>query len=190
MTKKEIRILYKQKRLALTEREKLRLDDLLLIQLQRLAFDNHISTVMSFSPLEKHGEMNMPLYNRYFEHILPHVTICLPVIDVSGKEILVIAVNDETEFAENRFGILEPVKGEEVLPEDIDVVLVPLLAFDSNGYRVGYGKGFYDRFLNRCRKDVIAIGFSYFEPVDKIEDTHQFDVPLNYCITPESVYEF
>jgi 5-formyltetrahydrofolate cyclo-ligase len=69
-------------------------------------------------------------------------------------------------------------------------VLVPLLAFDESGYRVGYGKGFYDRFLQQCRKDVLTVGFSYFDAIDKIEDTHQFDVPLNYCITPHRIYEF
>ena len=72
----------------------------------------------------------------------------------------------------------------------VDLVLVPLLAFDTEGFRVGYGKGFYDRYLANCRADVVTIGFSYFGPVDKITDTGQFDVPLTYCITPQHTYEF
>ncbi|MEP6514110.1 MAG: 5-formyltetrahydrofolate cyclo-ligase, partial [Parafilimonas sp.] len=86
--------------------------------------------------------------------------------------------------------ITEPVKGEIINPQIIDIVFVPFLICDKQGYRVGFGKGFYDKFLPQCRKDIIKTGFSYFEPVDKIEDAQSFDVPLNYCITPHSIYEF
>jgi 5-formyltetrahydrofolate cyclo-ligase len=55
---------------------------------------------------------------------------------------------------------------------------------------VGYGKGYYDRYLKRCAQDVVKIGFSYFDAIDAIEDINEFDVPLNYCITPMRVYEF
>jgi 5-formyltetrahydrofolate cyclo-ligase len=65
-----------------------------------------------------------------------------------------------------------------------------LFGFDKKGYRVGYGRGFYDRFLSRCRKDCIKVGFSYFEPVDEIEDVCSLDVKLNYCITHEKFYIF
>lgn len=190
MTKQEIRKLYKQKRLALFPAEKLKLDDLLLIQLQRLSFDNNIKTVMTFWPLENHGEMNTHLYTRYLELTIPGLKVAFPVTDFLVNEMQAVVVNEETEFAENKYGIFEPQQGEEILPNEINVIFVPLLAFDQNGYRVGYGKGFYDRFLERCREDVITVGFSYFEAVDKIDDTHQFDVPLDYCITPYKIYEF
>jgi 5-formyltetrahydrofolate cyclo-ligase len=75
-------------------------------------------------------------------------------------------------------------------PADIDMILVPLLAFDKKGYRVGYGKGFYDKYLADCRKNCIKAGFSYFDPVDEIADKGDFDVPLDLCITPQSVYVF
>ncbi len=190
MLKQELRKIYKQKRLGLSATERLMLDDLLLIQLQRLAFDNNVGVVMSFWPFEKHGEMNTHLYTRYMEHAIPGLQVAFPVIDFALNEMHAVLVNDDTDFAENKYGIAEPEDGEEVSPEDIDVVLVPLLAFDKEGFRVGYGKGYYDRFLKKCREDVITIGFSYFEPVDKIEDSNQFDVPLNYCITPHKLYEF
>ena len=73
----------------------------------------------------------------------------------------------------------------------IDVVFVPLLAFDKLGHRVGYGKGFYDKFLNDdCRKDVIKIGLSLFKPVDKISDIQKHDIVMDYCVTPDKVYIF
>ncbi len=73
---------------------------------------------------------------------------------------------------------------------EIDLVLVPLLAFDKNGSRVGYGKGHYDKFLSQCRDDVIKIGLSFFDPADQIDDINQFDISLNYCVTPHQVFEF
>lgn len=190
MTKQELRKLYKQKRLSLSATERLKLDDLMLIQLQRLSFDNNVQVVMSFWPIENHGEMNTHLYTRYLEVAIPDVKVAFPVIDFSANKMHAVLVNDDTEFVENRYGIAEPGKGEEIAPVEIDLIFVPLLAFDNNGFRVGYGKGYYDRFLQYCRQDVITVGFSYFDAVEKIDDTHQFDIPLNYCITPHKIYEF
>jgi 5-formyltetrahydrofolate cyclo-ligase len=68
--------------------------------------------------------------------------------------------------------------------------LVPLIGFDPNGHRIGYGKGYYDRYFARLDQPVKRIGISYFEPIANIEDTHQFDVPLSHCITPWNIYEF
>ena len=190
MIKQELRKIYKQKRLALSATEKLKLDDLLLIQLQRLAFDNNIRVIMSFWPLEDYGEMNTHLYTRYLELAIPGLIVTFPVIDTSNDEMRAVVLSDDTKFVKNKYGIPEPEAGEEIPRDEIDVVFVPLLAFDKNGYRVGYGKGYYDRFLQGCRQDVITIGFSYFEAVDKIDDTHQFDIPLKYCITPFKIYDF
>jgi 5-formyltetrahydrofolate cyclo-ligase len=101
-----------------------------------------------------------------------------------------VLINEETVYNTNNYGLTEPNNGSIIEPANIDLVFVPLLVCDMKGHRVGYGKGFYDKYLAQCRKDVIKIGFTYFEPVEKIKDTNAFDVPLNYCITPEQVYEF
>jgi 5-formyltetrahydrofolate cyclo-ligase len=101
-----------------------------------------------------------------------------------------VYINEETVYQRNAYGLTEPKSGEPIDPGDIDVIFVPLLACDITGHRVGYGKGFYDKFLVQCNSDVVKIAFSYFEPVDKIDDADVFDVPLDFCITPEKVYEF
>jgi 5-formyltetrahydrofolate cyclo-ligase len=101
-----------------------------------------------------------------------------------------ILVDDDTRFTRNHFNVYEPEKGEVITAADIDLVIVPLLTFDKHGYRVGYGKGYYDKFLAGCREDCIKAGFSYFEPVEAIDDCHDFDVPLDLCITPQAVYVF
>ena len=99
-------------------------------------------------------------------------------------------ITESEQFATNKYGIDEPAEGYVVDPASLDLVLVPLFIFDRKGTRVGYGKGFYDRFLPGCRKDCVKVGVSYFEPVDRIEDAQDFDVPLDFCISPQSVYVF
>ena len=98
--------------------------------------------------------------------------------------------DEQTSYKKNAFGIEEPVQAALINPAELDAVLVPLLISDTQGFRVGYGKGYYDRFLYNCRRDVLKIGFSYFEPVDQIDDIHQFDIPLSICVTPNKIYEF
>ena len=99
-------------------------------------------------------------------------------------------LTDATTLKPNQWDIPEPIDGIEVPVEKIDVVFVPLLAFDLDGHRVGYGKGFYDVFLMQCRPDVIKIGLSFFEAEAKIDDIRPEDITLDYCITPISTYTF
>ncbi|MEJ2584113.1 MAG: 5-formyltetrahydrofolate cyclo-ligase [Robiginitalea sp.] len=110
---------------------------------------------------------------------------------VSGRGQLVhYLLSDATTFRTSRWGIPEPVSGLQVAPEQLEVVFLPLLAFDHEGYRVGYGGGFYDRFLAGFKEDVIKVGLSFFEPVEKISDRHAMDIPMDYCVTPKEVYSF
>ncbi len=190
MTKQQLRHLYKQKRLDLSPSQQLKLDDLLLIQFQRLALPEKMQTLLSYWPIEKFREVNTYLYTRYLQFAIPNLQLAYPVVDGDGMK--AVLTDDDTEFVENMYGIPEPVEHETnvLLPKDIDLIFVPLLAFDNNGFRVGYGKGYYDRFFPQCRANICKVGFSYFHPVDKIDDTHHYDVSLNYCITPERIYEF
>lgn len=99
-------------------------------------------------------------------------------------------LTDSTKFQKNQYGISEPVDGLEVPVAKIDVVFVPLLAFDKIGHRVGYGKGFYDKFLMECRPNSIKIGLSFFEAEDAIDDVWEGDSKMDYCITPKTTYKF
>src|SRR5690606_35011730 len=99
-------------------------------------------------------------------------------------------LTEETKIKKNNYNIPEPISGEEIPSDKIDVVFIPLLAYDIHGNRVGYGKGFYDRFLSECRKDTLKIGLSFFEPENKREDVYEQDIPLDFCITPDTIYTF
>ena len=90
----------------------------------------------------------------------------------------------------NEWGIKEPLSDIYIEPEKIDTVIVPLICFDKLGHRIGFGKGYYDRFLERCSKEVKTIGLSYFEPVYKITNIEITDIPLDIVITPKKTYRF
>lgn len=99
-------------------------------------------------------------------------------------------LTDNTKFQKNQYNIYEPVDGIEVPNSKIEVVFVPLLAYDKLGNRVGYGKGFYDNFLSKCPEDVIKVGLSFFEPEETIEDISLSDIRLDYCVTPTAIHSF
>lgn len=189
MRKQELRKIYQEKRDTLTASEQAKLDDLLLIQFQtaKLPF---ISNLLSYWPIEENKEPNTHLFTDYLEFKNPGLLVAYPKTDFIINEMEAVCINEETEFVKNEYNIYEPESGNRIETIGIDMILVPLLAFDKKGYRVGYGKGFYDKYLAGCRKDCIKVGFSYFEPADEIADKGDFDVPLSLCITPQNVYVF
>ena len=165
------------------------MDDLLLIQFQQLNLP-FLSLVMSFYPIEEHKEVNTFIITDYLSFINPGLQIAYPKTEMTTHTMQAIICDEEDAFETNSLNIPEPIKCEAVDPLQIDLVLVPLLVFDKDGYRVGFGKGFYDRFLQQCSEDCIKVGLSYFDPVDAITDRNEFDVPLDFCITPQKAYVF
>lgn len=127
-----------------------------------------------------------PIFQRVWREY-PHVITLVPRIDRDADELEALTYGEDTELVHNRWQIGEPAHNERVLPEEIDVVLVPLLCFDLRGHRVGYGRGYYDRFLARCRTECKKIGLSFFRPLDEIADVHEGDVQLDYCVTSDGV---
>src|SRR4051812_15773265 len=170
MTKAEIRKLYKQKRNELSTAVKNRLEDLMLIQFQRLHLEIP-DMVMTYSPIEAQNEYDPILIEEHCFFKNPAATLVYPVVDQAANDLKAFAVKEDTFFDLNEYDIEEPVNGKETLPEAIGLVIVPLLAFDTAGNRVGYGKGYYDKFLRACRPGTLKIGFSFFAPVI-IDDTN------------------
>lgn len=99
-------------------------------------------------------------------------------------------LTDSTVLKKNKYNIPEPVDGIEIPPQKIQVVFVPLLAFDEKGNRIGYGKGFYDRFLSSCTGETVKVGLSLFEAEPAISEVSEKDIPLDYCVTPNKIYKF
>jgi 5-formyltetrahydrofolate cyclo-ligase len=189
MQKKEARRIFKQKKEALSASQQMKWDDLLLIQFQTVDWPQ-LSTVLSFYPILEMKEINSFILTDYLHFRNPSLQLFYPKTNFNDYSMQAIHCTADTSFEENANGLFEPAQGEPVNPLELDMVIVPLLAFDKKGYRVGYGKGFYDRFLQSCHDDCLKVGVSYFEPVEAIEDTAEFDVPLDLCITPQQVYVF
>jgi 5-formyltetrahydrofolate cyclo-ligase len=110
------------------------------------------------------------------------------ILDDQGLEHFLLT--DQISFKLNRFGIPEPLSGIEIIPQQIEVVFVPLLIFDLQGHRVGYGKGYYDRFLRKCPRKTLKVGLSFFDPISKIEDIDNSDIALDYALTPRETFIF
>jgi 5-formyltetrahydrofolate cyclo-ligase len=189
MTKAALRNIYKQKRNRISPKEKSKWSDLLLINFQKIELP-FIHCVHTYLAMYEQNEIDTRNILGYLEFINPDLQVSVPKVNSETGRIEHYIFKDDMEMLINNFGIAEPTGGKKIAATDIDVVLTPLIAFDKKGYRVGYGKGFYDKFLQQCRGDVIKIGLSFFEAEDTIDDLNQFDIPLNYCVTPQTIYHF
>lgn len=189
MLKKELRKTYRAKRAALTSRELSVDQDLMLIQFQQLNIP-FLEAVHTYVPVAELREPDPQPLIDWLQFRNPGLVCAAPVADFTSGLMRHIAINEETEYVVNQYGVPEPAEGLELDASVFDIIFVPLLAFDRFGFRVGYGKGFYDRFLAECRPDAMRIGLSFFDAVEKISDTNNFDQRLDYCITPGRNYEF
>ncbi len=187
MTKSKLRRLYKKRRAELSDE---------LIEAESLVIANHI--------------LNLNIWNHSFYHVFLSITehkeintgYILNILSGKDKNIVISKTNfetvtmvhylltDATLIRKNNHNIPEPVDGIEIETLKVDVVFVPLLAFDKQGHRIGYGKGFYDKFLSECKPETIKIGLSFFEAEEKIEGIFNSDVALDYCVTPKTIYRF
>ncbi|HMQ04409.1 MAG TPA: 5-formyltetrahydrofolate cyclo-ligase [Pyrinomonadaceae bacterium] len=151
---------------------------------------SNIQVLHIYLSIEKFHEVNTSFLIGDIWYRFPEISLVVPRIDRESGEIESVVYKPETKLIENGWGIREP-SGEELAdPSTIDFVIVPLLCFDLFGNRVGYGKGFYDRFLSRCRPDCVKVGLCVFQPVEGIDDLHEGDVALNACVTPGKIFRF
>ena len=145
----------------------------------------NVRVLHCFLPIEKFKEINTRLIVAKLWRDFPHIQTVVPRVHQATNSLRSLKFTHETELVTNAWGIDEPARDDFVNAEAIDLVLVPGLCFARDGHRVGYGKGYYDRFLNTCRPDCLKIGLSYFELIEKIDDVHEEDVRLDSVITPE-----
>ena len=186
MDKSQIRTQYKEFRKELSEIEVM--DKSLLIANRCLELPVWKEQIFHlFLTLEDQNEVDTAiiltlLQGKDKEVVVPKIA--------DAEQLQHFLLTDQTRFQKNALGIPEPVSGIEIEASKIDVVFVPLLAFDDKGHRVGYGKGYYDRFLTTCRPNCIKIGLSFFEKEQDSFIIEPTDIPLDYCITPEKIYRF
>jgi 5-formyltetrahydrofolate cyclo-ligase len=185
MTKTELRKKYKALRKALSEEQIDTYSINIANQLLKLPIWEY-SYYHIFLTIEAQKEVNTD----YILNILAgkDKNIIISKSNFKTLEMTNYLLTDNTVIKKNNYNIPEPVDGIEISNDSIEVVFVPLLAFDKKGNRVGYGKGFYDTFLSKCKPETIKIGLSFFEAEAKIEDVFDGDVGLDYCLTPNIIF--
>ena len=187
MTKKELRIKYKALRSQLSEVEIAEMSLAIANQLLQLSvWDKTYFHI--FLPIVEKKEVD----TQFIMHVLSgkDKEMVVSRSDFGAIKMTHFLLTDNTKLKKNEFNIPEPIDGIEVPAKKIQVVFVPLLAFDKTGNRVGYGKGFYDTFLSDCKLDVLKVGLSFFEAETAIDDVFEGDVKLDYCVTPNTIYHF
>ncbi len=186
MLKAELRKKYTQKRKALSTDEAFALSEKI--------FKNFIDyfkpvtgqKVHVFIPIEKFTEIDTQLFIDYF--LSRNIKVFVPKI-ADGK-LISVEIHADTKFETNAWGISEPVSDTDSGYLDFDYVITPLLYCDHRGNRVGYGKGFYDGFFGEISKGSKKTGVNYFNPDEDIDDVWEYDIPLDYLITPTDVLSF
>lgn len=187
MTKSELRKTYKHLRAQLSEHD---------VEDHSLAIANQV--------------LNLNIWDKTFFHIFLAIEeqkeintdFILNILAGKDKNIIISRSNfddcsmthylltDNTTLRKNRYNIPEPIDGIEIQPSQIEVVFIPLLAFDTFGNRIGYGKGFYDRFLANCKPETLKIGLSFFDAESEAIEHTENDIKLDYCVTPDQVIRF
>jgi 5-formyltetrahydrofolate cyclo-ligase len=153
--------------------------------------------------------IQLPVWSlNYFHLFLPikkfaevDTTLLLTLLKERNKQIVLpkvknttslshVLLTDETKIKVNRWGIPEPIEEILINPKQLEVVFIPLLAYDQFGNRVGYGKGLYDDFLANCLPDVIKVGLSFFDPINQIKEIRKEDVVVDYVVNPQQIHQF
>jgi len=190
MTKEELRKLYIKKRSSLSDSEYLQLNDELCGTFFKSVELSGIKILHTFLPIERQKEPNtrqiiIQIMERYRD-----LRIAIPRVNEMSQTLESILLESTTVLKNSGWGIPEPESGVVIDADQIEMVLVPMLTFDRRGHRVGYGKGFYDKFLSSTSHNCKRVGICLFDPVDRIDNIMEFDERLDQCITPNGSYTF
>jgi 5-formyltetrahydrofolate cyclo-ligase len=190
MTKEELRKIYLQKRRSLSDIEYEKLS----IQICENFFNqidlSSVKTLHIFISIKKNKEPDTAFIIERIQQKFSHISLIVPRVNHATEEMENFLFEGFDQLEENKWDILEPKAGKHIEPTEIDMVLIPLLTFDKQGHRVGYGKGFYDKLLSKCKSDCKRIGLSLLDPISKIEDINPHDKNLDACITPSKTWNF
>ena len=187
MTKKELRQKYKLLRQELNQNT--------IDQLSRECFkflftdfDLKKKNIGIFLPIQIKKEPNTFLL--FTEFSFDTINYFAPKIDTDSDVINFYSISSIAQLEYGLYQIPEPLTLNKIEFSNLDIILIPLLCFDSNGNRVGYGKGYYDRLLENAPKNLLKIGISLFNEPEQIDDVNSNDIELDFCITPKQLIKF
>lgn len=184
MNKKALRALYRQKRATIPPEQQAQLSQQIAEQTLRIPiWDKQV--FHSFLSIPSFGEVDTEPLIHLLQERGKTLVVSHTVMEAVRMEHF--RYDPSQIQADNKWHIPEPQGGIPVKSEEIEVVFVPLLAYDTKGNRVGYGKGFYDNFLAECKSETLKVGLSFFPAEPHIEDVREDDIPLDYVVTPEGI---
>ena len=188
VSKQTLREVYLSKRLTLSQQEFELRNELIRKQLFSSISLSDIKCIHIFLSISGKNEIDTQSIIDEILRIKPSIKFVVPKTLPKGQ-LAHYYLNENCEIAVNKWGIPEPVSGQEADLSSIDLVLIPLIIFDKQGNRIGYGKGFYDRFLGQM-EHVKKIGLSLLPSLDKIDFIETTDIKLDQCITPYQNFQF
>ena len=145
-------------------------------------FQQQARTIHSFLPIEKNKEVNTWLIVK--DLLEENYQVVISIIDFKKETMGHYYYRPGIKFKLNQMKIPEPLNAEKADVSTVEMVLIPLIAADKKGNRIGYGKGYYDRLLASLSDNVIKIGLSLGSLFDEFPFNEAHDIKLNYCITP------
>ncbi len=176
--KNAVRKAMKEKKRGLSEEKKLNDSELIFNRVESLTQFKEAKTILAYWSLP--DEVNT---HRFVAKWANQKSIALPVVVGDTLELRFFNGLNNLVTSDS-FGIKEPVAEELVTPEEIDLAIIPGVAFDRKGNRLGRGKGFYDRFLNQTKAYKVAVGFD-FQILEEIP-VASFDVPVDIVVTTKN----
>lgn len=161
--------------------------------ISRLLFEtapmNEETVVAAYWPKDRELDIRPVL-----DDLLEKGIVCaLPVVEEGSRILRFARYDNGTELVSGKYGIAHPAVNETTQWLAPDIFLVPLLAFDRRGYRLGFGGGYYDATLAAYKKekDVLAIGIAYAEQACLFHlPTEDYDVPMDRVITPQAAHSY
>ena len=185
--KKNLRKILSKKREKIKKNSKIEFNVDLFNNLLRCIDFDKIQNIASFNSIRSEIS-TVQLNNKIFEL---NRTLSFPVIKNNSKELIFKKVNLNEDFHIGKYDIPEPSHDkEEILPE---LFFVPCLGFDSYGYRIGYGGGFYDRTFAKLKKlniNFYSVGFAFDQQKEKVIPRETFDYKLDFVLTEKQLYTF
>ena len=187
MFKSDLRIKYLNQRFQISDFD-LDLKSRLILDIISNNFNLKFKTISLFLPIDSKKEINTYYILEYA--FSQKAIIGLPKSNFETNQMIHIEFKSKNQIQLNKYEIPEAIYGESVDENLFDFVFIPLLTIDRKGNRVGYGKGFYDRFLKKCKQGCVFIGLYLFDEFEEIEDLNEFDLTLDYCVTPNQLIKF
>ena len=180
-----------QRKISAKKREALSLKNNTASQI----LSNHLKNLINFdnykiiaSYISIKSEISTHFLNEFI--LYNNKTLCLPVIKKNSETLIFRKYDLDTELISGKFGVMEPSElNNELLPE---IILTPCLAFDKNGFRLGYGGGYYDKTFvylrnNKHRFITIAVAFDGQKVNEVVHEN--FDQKINYILTEKELYK-